>query len=260
MLIMHSHCLSSGSGVALTLSSRPPKTAMLLARRIVRDAVRDRLGPGDTLPTEREMADSYETGRATLRESLRLLEFQGVIEVRPGTGGGPVLLKPDASHLASTMILLMQLTEAPFRTVVEVRNALEPMISSLAADRISPQALSALATTINDMRDTVGDERLFLQANKQFHDIIAQSCGNALFGYLIESLLDIMDGAAVGINYPQQRRPAILRAHEKIYDALAAGDAEASEQLMRAHILEYERYAKQKFPDVLNVVIQWDRS
>ena len=41
---------------------------------------------------------------------------------------------------------------------------------------------------------------------------------------------------------------------------MAAGDAEASEQLMRAHILEYERYAKQKFPDVLNVVIQWDRS
>ncbi len=233
---------------------------MLLARRIVRDVVRDRLNPGDTLPTEREMAATYEAGRATLRESLRLLEFQGVIAIRPGTGGGPVLLEPDAAHLASTMILLMQLDEAPFRTIVEVRTALEPMISSLAASRISSDALHELATTISQMRDSVEDTQIFLDANKRFHDVIARACGNSLFRYIIESLLGIMDGAAVGIDYPQQRRPAILRAHENIYQALRAGDPAASEELMRAHILEYENYAEQKFPHVLDRVIQWDRS
>jgi GntR family transcriptional repressor for pyruvate dehydrogenase complex len=244
----------------VSVSSRPPKTSMLVARRIMRDVVREGLKPGDLLRSEREMLEKYETGRATLRESLRLLEFQGVISIKPGFGGGPVLLAPDASHLSSTVILLMQLKEAPFRTIVEVRSALEPVISSLAATRITSESLDALATTISDMHSSVGDQQVFLDANKRFHDVISQSSGNPLFGYIIESLLGIMDGAAIGIDYPLRRRSGILLAHENIYEALKASDTQASESLMRTHILEYVTYAERKFPHVLDRVIQWDRA
>ncbi len=233
---------------------------MLVAQRIVRDVVRGGLKPGDLLPPERAMLEAYETGRGTLREALRLLEFQGVIALKPGPRGGPVMLDPDASHLASTVVLLMQLKEAPFRSIVEVRSALEPMISSLAASRIEPGPLAELGETIVSMRENLGDQRIFLEANKRFHDIIAWSSGNALFGYMIESLLGIMDGTVIGIDYPSPRRSAILKAHENIYRAIEAGDPAGSEALMRTHIDEYVRYAKRKFPEVLDEVIQWDRS
>src|SRR3954454_10755372 len=118
-------------------AQRPPKAAMLVAQRIVRDALRDNLRPGDLLLPERIMLEKYETGRGTLREALRLLEFQGVISLKPGPGGGPVLMSPPASHLASTLMLLMQLNKAPYRAIVEVRNAFEPMISQLAAHRMT---------------------------------------------------------------------------------------------------------------------------
>lgn len=239
--------------------ARPPKAAMLVAQRIMRDVIAGRLKPGNLLLPERTMLEKYQTGRGTLREALRLLEFQGVIALKPGPRGGPVLQDPDASHLASTLVLLLQLKEAPFRSIVEVRTALEPMISRLAAERMADDALGDLGDTIDQMRDDLDDQDSFLEANKRFHDIIAWSSGNPLFGYIVDSLLGIMDGTVIGIDYPAPRRVAILKAHDEIFQALKSRDPEASEARMRKHIDEYVKYAERKFPEVLDQVIRWDR-
>jgi DNA-binding FadR family transcriptional regulator len=240
-------------------STRPPKAALLVAQRIVQDALREGRKPGDLLAPERTMLEKYQTGRGTLREALRLLEFQGVITLKPGPRGGPVLMDPDASHLASNLVLLMQLKAAPFRNIVEVRTAMEPMISSLAAQRMDDAALTNLEGTITQMREEIEDQHSFLDANKRFHDIIAWSSGNALFGYIIDSLSGIMDGTAIGIDYPSHRRQAILKAHVEIFDALKAHDPEQSEARMREHIDAYERYAARKFPHVLKETIPWEQ-
>jgi DNA-binding FadR family transcriptional regulator len=232
---------------------------MLVAQRIMRDVIAGRLKPGNLLLPERTMLEKYQTGRGTLREALRLLEFQGVIALKPGPRGGPVLQDPDASHLASTLVLLMQLKDAPFRSIVEVRTAMEPMISRLAAERMSEESLAELGGTIDSMRENLDDQMTFLEANKRFHDIIAWSSGNPLFGYIVDSLLGIMDGTVIGIDYPAPRRVAILKAHDGIFQALKAHDAGASEERMREHIGEYVTYAERKFPELLDQVIRWDR-
>ena len=231
---------------------------MLVAQRIVRDVARSGMGPGDLLPPEKTMLLTYETGRGTLREALRFLEFQGVITLKPGPGGGPMLLNPTGSNLGSSLMLLMQLNKAPYRVIIEVRNAVEPMISQLAAQRISTEHLADLAATIDTMRADINDRDIFLEANKRFHDVIAWSSGNVLFAYLIDSLLGILDGTVIGIDYPSHRRAAILKAHEEIYVALEKHDPEGSEKRMREHIDEYTRYAKRKFPEVLDQTITWD--
>ncbi len=238
--------------------ARPPKAAMLVAQRIVHDALADDLKPGDLLTPERTMLEKYQIGRGTLREALRLLEVQGVISLKPGPRGGPVLRIPDGSHLASTVVLLMQLQGAPYRTIVEVRSALEPMISSLAAQRISDESLDELHDTVERMHRFMDDQEGFFEANKRFHDIIARASGNALFAYLIDSLLGIMDGTALGVAYPNVHRAAIVAAHENIFEALKSHDAAASETLMREHIESYERYADRKFPHVMAATIPWN--
>lgn len=237
---------------------QPQKAAVRVAHRIIKDALRDNLKPGDLLIPERTMLEKYGTSRGTLREALRLLEVQGVISLKPGARGGPVLRMPDGSHLASTMVLLMQLRGAPFRTIVEVRSALEPMISALAAERISRESLDELQDTIDQMHRDIDDQESFLEANKRFHDVIAQASGNALFGYMVDSLLGIMDGTALGVDYPGHRRAAIVTAHEEIFDALESHDPTAAQTRMRQHIEAYERYAEKKFPHVMDAIIRWD--
>jgi DNA-binding FadR family transcriptional regulator len=241
-------------------SDRPQKVAIIVAQRMIRDVARNGFAPGDLLPPERVMLETYEIGRGTLREALRLLEFQGVIALKPGPKGGPVLLNPDASHLGSNLLLLMQLKGAPFRTVVEVRSALEPVTSRLAAIRIDDESILKLDGTINDMRDNLEDEAVFLEANKEFHDIIAWSSGNPLLAYFVESLLGIMDGTVIGIDYPTFRREAILKAHEEIFAAMSSHDADGAQARMQEHIDAYVRFAERKFPEVLDRTIQWDHT
>jgi GntR family transcriptional regulator, transcriptional repressor for pyruvate dehydrogenase complex len=244
----------------MTIKDRPQKIAMIVAQRIMSDVSRLGMEPGDLLPPERLMLKEYEIGRGTLREALRLLEFQGAIALKPGPGGGPILLEPDASHLGSTLLLLMQVRKVPYRTVVEVRQALEPFASRLAAKRITPEALTTLGNSITRMREGLQDEREFLAANRDFHDTIAWASGNAMLGYFNESLLGIMDGTAIGFDYPARRRTAILKAHEEILEAMVREDADQAEERMQAHVDAYVVYAEKKFPELLNRIIQWDHS
>src|SRR4051812_39401907 len=96
-------------------SIRPQKTAMLVAQRIVADINRRGNTFGDRLPPERAMLEEYNIGRGTLRESLRFLELQGVISLKPGPGGGPMVERPDGTSLATALSLLLQFHNTPFR-------------------------------------------------------------------------------------------------------------------------------------------------
>ncbi|MET8051118.1 FCD domain-containing protein [Streptosporangium sp. NPDC005286] len=231
---------------------------MLIARRIIDDVRRNGYSVGDRLPSERLMLEDYQVGRGTLRESLRFLELQGVISLKPGPGGGPTLEKPDASNLATALVLLLQFENAPFRSVVEARVGLEPMMTRLAAERMTGEQLQRLAESVDGMRENLNDREIFLDTNKAFHDIIAWSSGNALFGFLIDALLGIIDGTALGVNYPLHRRSAVLKAHTRIFEALSAHDGDSSMAAMEAHIQEYLRYVEKKYPEAMAQPVTWD--
>lgn len=239
---------------------RPQKTAMLVAQRIVGDINRRGNTIGDRLPPERIMLEEYNVGRGTLRESLRFLELQGVIALKPGPGGGPVVQQPDATSLATSLTLLLQFANAPFRTIAEARGGLEPMMAQLAAERMSDEQLTDLRSSVDMMQANLDDQSIFLEENKRFHDVIARGSGNAMFGCLVDALLGILDGSAIGIDYPEVRRIAVHKAHLRICDAIAARDPAASAEAMRDHIEQYLKYAERKFPDVLAAPIVWNNN
>lgn len=236
---------------------RPMKTAMLVAQRIVADINERGNVAGDRLPPERVMLEKYDVGRGTLRESLRFLELQGVITLKPGPGGGPVVQQPDATSLATSLTLLLQFSNAPFRTIAEARLGLEPMMSRLAADRMSDDNLAALRASVDNMHDNLENQTIFLEENKRFHDVIARGSGNAMFGYLVDALLGILDGSAIGIDYPEVRRTAVHKAHLNICEMIEARDPSAAAAAMHDHIEQYVRYAEKKFPEVLDAPIVW---
>jgi GntR family transcriptional repressor for pyruvate dehydrogenase complex len=239
-------------------SARPVKTAMLLAQRIVSEIERRGLSVGDRLPSERTMLEEYGVARGTLRESLRFLELQGVLSIKVGPGGGPVVESPDASHLATTLVLLLQFGHGTFRSIAEFRDALEPIMARMAAERITPEQLKELEESIEFMERVVGNRVQFLEANKEFHDTIAWATGNQVFGLILDAILGIMDGTVMGIDDPKHRQVAIIKAHREILAALAAHDADAAEDAMRSHIGEYFTYVKRKFPEVLTQPVTWE--
>src|ERR1700728_4543760 len=87
---------------------RSLKASELIARDLASYIVDQDLPEGTALPPEREMVASFGVGRNTLREALRILETRGVITIRSGPGGGPVVRRPRPSDLGEAMTLILQ--------------------------------------------------------------------------------------------------------------------------------------------------------
>lgn len=239
-------------------NARPQKTALIVAKRVVDDIHREGQTAGHRLPPERVMLEHYGVGRGTLREALRFLELQGVLALKPGPGGGPVIQKPDAAYLANGLLLLLQFSDAPFSMIVEARRDLEPVMARHAASRMAPESLQQLGHSLETMRDNLADRDIFLATNREFHELIAWGSGNAMYGFLIDALVDIVDGTHMGVDYSEQRRKAILGAHERIFGALESHDGDHSFAAMNEHMGEFMRYMQRRYADVLDQIVTWD--
>ena len=121
------------------------KTAEVVAFAVVRYIVDRRLRFGDRLPSEVEMLEHYRVSRESLREALRLLEAQGIVSIRRGPSGGPVVGRAETANLARTMTLYFQLAGATYEELLQAWRMLEPLAAELAAR--------------NSARDVVADGR-----------------------------------------------------------------------------------------------------
>jgi len=102
---------------------RRGKAAVVLAQSIAREIDRRGLKVGDKLLSEQKMVERYGVARGSLREALRYLELQGVLRIKSGPGGGPLIQIPDGRHFASTLALMLQFVGARFRTPVPALTA-----------------------------------------------------------------------------------------------------------------------------------------
>ena len=130
--------IAAGPGALRTL-----KTSESVARDIVDDIVRRQLGEGDGLPSEAAMLEQYGVSRESLREGLRLLEVQGLISIRRGPGGGPIVGSVDPANLGRTSTLYYHLAGATYDELFDAWEAAEIAIAELAARNPDRQAVRA---------------------------------------------------------------------------------------------------------------------
>ncbi|NKY31960.1 FadR family transcriptional regulator [Nocardia speluncae] len=241
----------------MTATERPKKTALLVAQRIVEDINRRGNQAGDRLPPEKAMLEAYDVGRGTLRESLRFLELQGVITLKPGPSGGPILQQPDSSALATSLSLLLQFQQAPFQTVIETRAALEPHMARLAAERMDEKDIATLIEIVELEQENLNDHTGFLSQTRRFHTAVAQGSGNLVFASLFIALFDILDGAAVGVEYPDRQRKLTVEIHSSIATAISERDLDRAEELMTTHMQALAGYTKKNYAEALAATVTW---
>ncbi len=241
------------------LNNRPKKTAMLLAQQIVGEITDGRLEPGTPLPPESQMLANYGVARGTLREALRFLEIQGVISIKTGPGGGPVVGRADSRALGSMIAMLLQMQHTPFRAIVEARQVIEPVLAAKAALRVEPAELEEVHNSILRMEEHLDDFEYFLEENQNFHSLLANAAGNQVFGLMIQSLSWITDGSPLGVDYPRPQRESVTKEHRRIYHAVEAHDPEQAEATMRVHLGDFARYLDRFYASVMDAPVRWDQ-
>ncbi|HSP97344.1 MAG TPA: FCD domain-containing protein [Candidatus Dormibacteraeota bacterium] len=235
--------------------ARRGKAAIVLAQSIASEIHRRGLAAGDKLLSEQKMVERYGVARGSLREALRYLELQGVLRIKSGPGGGPLIQTPDGRHFASTLALMLQFVGARFRTIVETRWVVEPGIAALAAERATDDEVAALRACLAAMREALADSRRFAEENRRFHDLLAYASGNPLFRFLVPALHWISDGA--GGDYSGEERRRILRGMADILAAIEARAPAVAYDLTRAFFGASLAYLDRAHGDLMARPLRW---
>jgi GntR family transcriptional regulator, transcriptional repressor for pyruvate dehydrogenase complex len=245
---MTENVVTSGRGISAQPIARR-KTYELVAERLVEMIGEGVLRPGDALPTERELTDSFQVGRSSVREALRMLESQGVIR---GANAGAFVVAEAMNPLNSSLRLLFALDErAGLHDLFELRRILECEAAALAAERRTDEHLQEMDAAIEEMAGGLGDAQgdRFIDADLRFHLALAGATGNRLVLHSMHAVRDVLRRALMTVyTIPQSPESAVVE-HRAVREAVAAGDAERARRQMAAHLARVQTDVERGSPN-----------
>jgi GntR family transcriptional regulator, transcriptional repressor for pyruvate dehydrogenase complex len=232
---------------ALLASVRTPLRPVRRSRSLAHDLVEgigaqirgQTLRPGDKLPTESEIMQTYGVSRTVVREALSRLQAGGLVETRHGIGTFVLDAKPeksfriDPADIANAVDVL---------AVLELRISLESESAGLAALRRTEEQLAEMRSALDAFEANVGEAGDTVSPDFRFHLQIANATGNRYFAdimsYLGATLIPrtrINSSRLAMQDLPHYLR-RVNREHEEIYAAIARKDPEAARAAMRIHL------------------------
>ncbi len=200
------------------------------------------LHPGERLPPERELVRTFQVGRSTLREALRLLESLGIVETRPGEG---TFLTTDEVPL--TILPRPVPSGTGQQYILETRLLLEPQIAALAAQRATAADLEMLRTILRLQAEQVAAARPARLADLGFHAGLCQVTRNPVLERLHASFQDVLRESRRA-HYVAGWPARSLRDHEGILAAVEAHDARLARRRMSKHLEGVQRVIRKMAP------------
>ena len=194
-----------------------PKAADVLAEHLRESILGGGFQEGFQLPTERQLSESSGLSRASVREALRILEIEGLIVTRPGRGGGSAVRRPTPDSIQRSVELFIRGHRILFRSLLETREAIEPVVAQLAALNHTAEDLANMRAKQEALEASFHDRNAYLAANVAWHLAVAD--------------IETFNSDAV--------RNAINRAHARIMQAIASRDGAAAARRMGRHVGAY---------------------
>lgn len=233
------------------------RAAVRIASQLVSEIRRRRLRPGTKLEAEHRMVEELGVARATVREALRFLELQGALRIRAGPGGGPVVSVPGADHLASVLSLHLQFADATFRSVVDARRAIYPVLAAEAAEKASREDVTNLQESVARLHASAQDPEIFTEEARRFMHQLASASGNRVLALLVDALHRMSEGIG---EWDERQRRSALRNYEKVVGAIERGEPDDARAIMAESLAAALRYWERTAPDELKQPVAWIHS
>lgn len=196
------------------------------------------LARGQRLPPEIALAAEFGVSRGTIREALRLLVAENLIRTAKGASGGNFVTLPTVDHISEFMqrnIDLLTRTElVTLPEFLEARELIEVFAIRRVAERHTDADLEALGATLAVEGAATAHEK-FLQ-NKEFHQILVAACGNTLLQIAAQPIFSVLHTNLLRSELTDEFPRRVCTEHESLLDAIAAGDPDGAEALMRDHL------------------------
>lgn len=209
-----------------------------VAGQIQRLITEGRLKPGDKLPPERELAETFGVSRTSVRDAIRVLELMGLVEPRQGEGTVVRDLTPDS--LVHPLTSLLVRNRGLLAELLDVRKMIEPSLAARAAVHASPEELAQLDEIFNRQQDKVRRGKLAIEEDSEFHYTIATAARNRVVLRVLDVLMDLLRESRERSLQVEGRLLKSLEGHRRILEAIRRRDSVAAEAAMRQHLHEIE--------------------
>ena len=227
--------------------NKAEQVVRLLLERIVQSD----LEPGASMGTEAELLEQFQVSRPTLRESLRILESQGVLTLRPGPKGGILVSKPSVDVLAHTLSVFLRLNNVPFVEILRARLAIEPALAHDAALYGTDADFDEMERTTDRLEAAGNDSEVVYKENRDFHNAIARAANNPVLEVFWFTIRILASGEGAGLKYTERNLRHVVTAHRRILEACRRHDPDAAQRLMVEHLGELDVLLRTRFRDRL---------
>ncbi|WP_172836129.1 FadR/GntR family transcriptional regulator [Microlunatus soli] len=200
------------------------------------DAIKEAgLGPGDKIPSERELGEQFGVSRPVVREAIRHLAAKGILEVRTGSGVRVASIGHEAISESIELYLTQRDALDPDK-INEVLTSLELRAVELAATLATEDDLERVLASRDALVDLPDEAGNWVAVAEEFHSAIARAGGNEIISALINSLTDVRRGIGQTGVHDQRQSGAVMEQHRRIADALSRHDADAAVAAMTDHL------------------------
>lgn len=234
----------------MTIQSMPKSKAEHVAQQLLDKIIEAELAPGSSFGTEADLLQQFDVSRPTLRESLRILESQGVLELRPGPGGGIIVCKPTIDILGHVLSVFLRLHDIPLIAVLKAREVIEPALAAEAAINGTEQDFVELELSIARM-EGIKDEAAFIEENRVFHSIIARASGNQVLEAFWSTISILATGEHHGVRFTVGNQKHVIEAHTAILAACRARDPKGAAAKMDVHVTALEHLVRKRYQHLL---------
>jgi DNA-binding FadR family transcriptional regulator len=224
---------------------RVPKTAEIVASKLRRAIVEGTLGSGESLPSEAKLIEMFEVSRPTIREAIRILEFENLISISRGARGGARVQAPSVGFVSRAMGVALQSRGATLGDIYAARSSIEPLAARLAAQTRPAEAAAALRARIVIEREALRNTVVIAGYAAEFHRILMEQCGNqtfALVGIALHDLVSKHQTLAHRNRPPEdpdvtlKRSRMGVRSQEHLIELIEAGRAGDAQNHWQAHM------------------------
>lgn len=231
-----------------------PRLADIIAARLRSDILSGRYAEGEVLDIAGGVFADVRVSLPAMREAVRVLENEGLLRTRRGSGGGAVVQLPTPRRIGEVIAMVLQSRRTEPADVGRALGHLEPICASMCAERADrhTSVLPDLRRIIRSQRDGLEDRSAYMSNARAFHDSIVEHCGSQTMVVAAGALEAIWSAHATTLytgDVPgaadedlQPRLAAAVDQHEKVVDAIDAGDGERAARLLRDHIAFTQRH------------------
>nr|WP_055501981.1 FCD domain-containing protein [Nonomuraea pusilla] len=210
----------------------------IAAERILEYIVRERLEPGDRLPTEKDLAEAVRMSRTIVREAVKILSALGRVSVQKGRG--IYIAEPDGALWKESFSRFLPADLRQVDEMFEFRRLVETAATRLAAQRATPAQVKALRQAAQQSADAAADDDIdaFTRADETFHRAIATAAANTFLDATLESVQRLQrQVSAIGLaGVAGGSLVVAAEQHQAISAAIAAGDQSQATDLIGEHI------------------------